>query len=92
MKELIALLKKFSSTIEDYNSNNAWGFGGSVGTLYHLSNGDKVLVADACFRHLKSQKFIKVTSANGVEFDVIPSKTNIEQIIKYINEQYEVEK
>lgn len=90
MKKLIELLKKFSSTIEDYNTTNAWGFGGSVGTMYHLSNGDKVLVATAYFRHLNSQRFIKVTSANGVEFDVIPSKANIAKVINYINEQYEV--
>ena len=39
---------------ELYNTNNAWGFGGSYGKKYFFSNGMMLKIGTACYRHLPS--------------------------------------
>lgn len=44
----------------DYNSNNAWGFGGAIGKLTLVESSDgtrwRVLRGTCYYRHLKSSK------------------------------------
>ena len=46
-----------------YNSNNAWGFGGGIGTAYEIERAPDevwiVVVGTAHYRHLPSHKFLK---------------------------------
>jgi hypothetical protein len=58
--DFIKLLKSRGATCEEFNSNNAWGFGGAYGD--RLTLGSHVIkVATACYRHLDPVKFITVT-------------------------------
>jgi hypothetical protein len=40
------------TVVRDYDSNNAWGFGGMVGKEYILPTGEIIRTGKACFRHL----------------------------------------
>jgi len=43
-------------SVEEYNTNNAWGFGGGIGKQYNLKNSNLfVRIGTAYFRHLPSQ-------------------------------------
>lgn len=59
----------------DFNSNNAWGFGGAVGRRYDRGNAT-VKIARAYVRHQrKSTDFITVTIGGRRVLDVVPSRT-----------------
>jgi len=47
---------KNKATKEAFNSNNAWGFGGSIGFYYTIEN---LVIKDGqwCYRHSKPEKF-----------------------------------
>lgn len=47
-------------TCEKYNSNNGWGFGGSVGYEYKFGDRVRLVIGSACYRHLPSQKHTTV--------------------------------
>lgn len=40
-----------------FNTNNAWGFGGGIGTDTTYDNGLRNRKGRACFRHLPAQSF-----------------------------------
>ncbi len=46
----------------EFNTNNAWGFGGGIGTSYTFPprTDVEVRVGKACYRHMKSTKFIAI--------------------------------
>lgn len=48
-----------------YSTNNAWGFGGSVGTEYTFENGWILRAGIACFRHLPGSRIIYAQSPEG---------------------------
>lgn len=50
--EVKKLLTKVKAVKSEYNSNNSWGFGGLAGDQWKLPNGDIVIIAHACFRHI----------------------------------------
>ena len=43
--------------LEEFNSNNAWGFGGSIGTRTTYSNGYYRRKGRSCFRHSGTTPF-----------------------------------
>lgn len=47
-------------SMESYNSNNGWGFGGAYGKLYKLNDKVSVLFGTACYRHAPSHPVWKV--------------------------------
>lgn len=57
--------------IEEYNSNNAWGFGGARGTMFTYESGARLLLAYACTRHHGEFPFCAVyTKDNKGVFDL----------------------
>lgn len=45
---------------QDFNTCNAWGFGGGVGKEYTFANGITIRKGTAYYRHLPSTHFIAV--------------------------------
>jgi hypothetical protein len=60
----IANLKNLTNVVEDFNTNNAWGFGGASGKKYTI-NQTTVTVAQASFRHHRPYNYIKITNNVG---------------------------
>ncbi len=56
-----------------FNSNNAWGFGGGIGTKWE-ADGVVVKLFKACFRHLPGHKVITVTIDRRRVFDAHDTK------------------
>jgi len=56
LNEILAL----AVNIEDFNTNNGWGFGGAYGKQYTFANGVRLRKGTACYRHLPSHQFIAV--------------------------------
>ena len=52
---------------EEFNTNNAWGFGGGIGRVLTYPNGCRVREGCAYYRHLPSHSFIRYFLANGKE-------------------------
>ena len=53
---------------EDFNTNNAWGFGGGYGTQFKYENGFVCRKGNACYRHTGESAFTKWSyEANGVK-------------------------
>lgn len=61
-------IKNSATKVENYNTNNAWGFGGAVGKEYTLENGFSIVHAKACYRHIKPTSFIQLR-LNGVRLN-----------------------
>ena len=61
--EILAL----ATEVEEFNSNNAWGYGGARGERYHYKNGTVITIAFAGSRNNGEWSFTKV---------VIPYKGN----------------
>lgn len=57
-------LIKNGFTVKDFNSNNAWGFGGARGKKY-IKDGIVVTVAIADYRHTRSVAFVRVDTENN---------------------------
>lgn len=53
------------STTKKFNTNNAWGFGGGIGTHTTYENGYSCRKGRAYYRHLKSESFVKYYDADG---------------------------
>lgn len=45
---------------EDFNTNNGWGFGGSIGTTYTFKNNVKLVLRKICYRHAPSNNVHEV--------------------------------
>lgn len=56
---------------EDFNTNNAWGFGGAIGTKYTLKNGYYIRKGRAYFRHIKTESFTKYYDSTGKEISKV---------------------
>ena len=54
-KAIVKSLQPISSV--EFNTNNAWGFGGGIGYESIYSNGSVSRYGTAYFRHLPSEKF-----------------------------------
>ena len=52
---------------EKFNTNNAWGFGGSISTLTTYQDGYAKRSGYNCYRHIKSQRFTLYFDAAGKE-------------------------
>jgi hypothetical protein len=64
MKKLREFLKNWKCV--DYNSNNAWGFGGLIGKMY--TKGSKtVYIGETSYRHIDGDKVIKCYTPNGYQ-------------------------
>ena len=75
-------------SVETFNTNNDWGFGGSRGTVTHYNNDISIYKGVYCYRHAQSISFTKVcykgsTVRNGrlTEVKTMPTK-----LFKYISE------
>jgi hypothetical protein len=82
-KELLAT----AHSIEQYNSNNAWGFGGAIGKIYHMPKQRQICVMKAYYRHAPSTGFLRVIDTNGeyIFEDLTDTKSNRNKIIEYFN-------
>jgi len=63
LKDILNLAVKTT----DFNTNNAWGFGGGFGKEYTFANGVTIRKGKACFRHTGTTPFIAVYK-DGVRF------------------------
>ena len=71
---------------EDYDSTNAWGFGGLAGTFYIFENDVKILDAKAYYRHAQPHPYIKVFVGDKLTIDAIRlTKTQIVELNKLIS-------
>ena len=72
-------------SVEYYNSNNDWGFGGAEGKIYNLPGAHKVYVMTAYFRHAKSSKFLRLIDNNGeyIFEDLNDTSRNRQKIVNY---------
>ena len=66
------------STVKKFNTNNAWGFGGGIGTHTTFENGYSIRKGTAHFRHLKSERFCHYRNDKGVGI----SKAELEEATK----------
>lgn len=72
MNELEDYLNGVAGSPADFNSCNAWGFGGGVGKVWTLADGRKVKIFTAYYRHQKSTRVITLrTPRGGFLFDEI---------------------
>jgi hypothetical protein len=53
-KDITNMAKQKAISIEKYNTNNAWGFGGGRGIKYNFSDGSYIKIGMADFRHTRS--------------------------------------
>ena len=58
-------IRSYSVSREEFNTNNAWGFGGGIGTEYTFPDGSKLRVGTACYRHLKPHSYVAAYAASG---------------------------
>jgi hypothetical protein len=77
---------------ERFNTNNGWGFGGSIGTQSIYSNGLVMSKGKYCYRHLLPQPFVKwyYNSENALYeitelYDIRKSETNLYEV-KFVDE------
>lgn len=59
-KDLLETLDRNGFVASDFNSCNAWGFGGGVGTCYR-KGGCEVRVFNAYYRHAPMEKVVTLT-------------------------------
>jgi hypothetical protein len=64
MKDLQQILN-LSTHQKNYNTNNAWGFGGGEGKSYLFRNGSEIRIGKACYRHSPSSNYVAVYDKDG---------------------------
>ena len=88
MNIAIELAKRnISVTVEEFNSNNGWGFGGAHGKRFHFEhNGVKFTIteATASYRHLPPTKFIAMTKNGKRVIDEFPPAGK-KQLVTFFN-------
>ena len=52
-------------SVTEFNTNNAWGFGGGVGKEYAYKSGAKVRTGRAYYRHTGSTPFYVIRDRDG---------------------------
>lgn len=58
-------------SVEPFNTNNAWGFGGGIGEHFSCKVGDRVYdirKGTAYFRHAKPQRFFIARGTGAAQF------------------------
>lgn len=70
---LSTYLLSLGYTPEKFNTCNAWGFGGGIGTSYTLGNIE-VRIATAYYRHIRPAKYVTVAK-NGYRIADFSSMT-----------------
>jgi hypothetical protein len=82
-----------AKSVVEFNTNNGWGFGGAIGKRYFFRNGSKLTIANACYRHLPSQKFYQLSDASGRKlFDVDRMNAKLWDLVWEVTESNVVEK
>lgn len=77
----ISALLSRGFTHSEYNTNNAWGFGGGIGDRY--VRGDTVVkIGTAYSRHLAPSRYMTVTVAGRRVLNAIPSSRVFDQALK----------
>jgi len=83
-----ALNTLIPENVVEFNSNNAWGFGGAFGDRFVYKNNSVVVTfATACYRHLPAAQFIRVDHNGHVIRDLksIPkNRKNVIELLKTI--------
>lgn len=85
--ELVNRLLSLDATVEKFNSNNGWGFGGAYGERYHLKNNIVITIATACYRHMGTTPFIRVdhNGKHGV-IDLKQTQTAFAKVYNFVND------
>jgi hypothetical protein len=85
-----------SHTVENFNSNNAWGFGGSYGKSYKFEKAGnlELRIGTACYRHTGTSKHTTLWFQDARVLDLSGhGKKQIEAATKWIdaimNDQYQ---
>jgi hypothetical protein len=89
LNELTKYLAEQKATTEEFNTNNAWGFGGGIGTKYTLPDGSYVKIGTAYFRHNDPVKYITIYNKPHIRMfdEVNTAKTRLMAIacLKQLN-------
>lgn len=65
-KTLRDFLEKNAVSIErKVNTNNGWGFGGAIKTIYHLNSDYSVHTGTAYYRHARPSRFTNLRDEFG---------------------------
>lgn len=80
---ILQKVKRISVSSENLNTNNAWGFGGSIGTLYTLPDGAKIKIGRYCYRHASPTPYMILYE---VDENQNTSKTYIERYLNKFRE------
>lgn len=84
-KRLIDIIKPFIVSEETLNTNNGWGFGGAIKTVYRLNKDNITLhIGYACYRHLPSENFINLRRNNVIIHE------GIRNVVKYFRDTYHI--
>lgn len=82
--EFNQLLKRAVS-VEEFNTNNSWGFGGAIGKEWVFSSGWKVRSGRACYRHTGTTPFTAVYNPEGKRvYDECGITKEFEQFKQYL--------
>jgi hypothetical protein len=77
----------YPHNISEFNSNNAWGFGGAFGKSYDFENGLEVRVGTACYRHTGTRKYVAVWHEGAKILELTGhTKKNHDKVLKLIDE------
>ncbi len=76
LKKFATEIEKLGGTVdlkgEEFNTNNAWGFGGAIGKSHKVSVKGQVVYfrkGRACFRHLPCEPFTNVRDKGGMRHE-----------------------
>lgn len=72
-KEILATIAMAGIIGTNHNTNNGWGFGGAIKTVYELPEGYSVHDGTAYYRHAKPEKFINLRK-NGCILTEVPKE------------------
>jgi len=80
MKDLLSEI----DVVEHYNTNNAWGFGGAVGKIYHYTPDIKLCLLKACYRHGPGHRFIRIVHNGKKIFEKTDTTLNRKKAVEII--------
>lgn len=84
MKELLLLFSSLNFIKTHSNTNNDWGFGGTIKDIY--TKDDVVVeICEDCYRHSHSWKYFRMYYKNGCIFTATRSTSSAKSLIKLIN-------
>lgn len=74
---------KFKPEIEGvpFNTNNAWGFGGRMGTAWTFPDGLKYQHGVVCFRHAGTQTFGRFLNTDNRD---VPFAEGLKAVAEYL--------